>query len=83
MSITVTRKLTLNLGRYESMTVEVTLAGLDVDNDPDSISQQLDMIMAPEIQRAELASAHDPDDNDSSVYKWVDIIDQTTKMEGA
>ena len=75
-TITARRKLTFNLGRYESMESEIFLVGIPVDTDPEEISQQLDLLVAPEVERAEFATTHHPDDNITSVYAWREITDR-------
>lgn len=74
MVITARRRLVFQPSRYETIEIEHTLTDIPEDTDPEDITQQLDMIQAPEIQRARLASVHDPDDNVTSVYKWADIV---------
>ena len=69
--ITVTRKLTFNLERYESMETSVTITDIPDDADPEEISATLDAIMAPEFARAELATSKDVDD--TSLYTWNQI----------
>jgi hypothetical protein len=72
-TITARRKLTFNLGRYESMETEIFLVNIPADTEPEEISQQLDLLMEPEIERACLATSHADEDNTSSVYTWRDI----------
>lgn len=81
MEITAKRMLRFNLGRYEEHVIEVGLTGIPEDADPEAIAEQLDLLMAPEVARAELATTHHPDDNVTSVYAWKNIIENT--REGA
>lgn len=74
MTITARRKLVFNPGRYETIETEYILTDIPDDTDPDAISEQLDILMTPEIRRARLASCHDPDDNVTSVYQWAAIV---------
>lgn len=79
--ITARRKLSFNLSRYETMETEVFLVEIPFDTDPEEISAQLDLLMAPDIERAALATSHAEEDNTSSVYTWRDIVRNT--KEGA
>lgn len=71
--ITVRRKLVFNLGRYEQAEIEFTIAGIPDDTDPEDIAVQLDLLMAPDVERAAIATTHDPGDNATSAYTWRDI----------
>lgn len=66
----VRRVLEFNLGRYEQMTIDVTLTGIPLDTRPETIAETFDAIMEPEIHRAKLATVHPEDDNVTSVYEW-------------
>jgi hypothetical protein len=81
VELTVTRSLLFNPGRYEKHEISFTIAGIPVDTDPQAIAEQLDMLMAPEIERAALATSHDPADNATSIYVWQDIVNAA--KEGA
>lgn len=70
--ISVSRRITLNTGQYESVEVKVIVTDLPDDTDPDSISGMIDEVMAPELARAELATSKDQDD--TSLYTWIDIV---------
>jgi hypothetical protein len=70
--ISVRRRLLFNLDRYESAEVEVIVSDLPDDTDPDSISDMIDEVMAPELARARLATAKTAED--TSLYTWIDIV---------
>ncbi len=76
--VVIKRTLTFNLSKYEQMTTEVIVTGIDFDTDGEDISVELDRLQAGEVHRAALATVHHPDDNATSVYEW----DRITK-EGA
>lgn len=81
MEITARRKLVFNLGRYEQHETEFILSGIPDDTDPEDIAVQLDLLMAPDVERAVLATSHDPEDNATGVYVWKEIV--TNAKEGA
>lgn len=72
--ISVSRRLLLNAGDYESIEVKVLVTDLPDDTDPDSISDMIDEVMAPELVRAEKASSKDPED--TMLYTWIDITNK-------
>lgn len=72
----VSRTLEFNLGRYEQMKTTIVLKDIPADTDPDALSEQLDIIMAPEIARAAFASVHPVEDNVTSVYDWNRLIEE-------
>ena len=74
MQIEVTRTITFNLGRYEPMVVSFTLTGIPDDTPPSAIAEQLDDLLAPHVERARLATVHNPDDNVTSIHTWSDIV---------
>lgn len=73
MEITASRRLSFNLGRYEQQEITFTVTGIPMDTDPEDVSVQLDLLMAPDIARARLATCHAREDNATSVYTWDDI----------
>lgn len=73
VSITARRRLEFNPGKYEQATTEFIITGIPEDVEPAEISLMLDRLMAPEISRIELATAHHPDDNATGVYTWREI----------
>lgn len=81
VEITARRKLVFNLGRYEQQETEVIITGISMDTDPEEVSAQLDLLVAPEVLRAKLATSHAPEDNATSVYTWEEIVNKT--KEGA
>lgn len=70
--ISVSRRLLINLGEYESAEVKVIVSDLPDDTDPDSISDMIDEVMAPELARARLATSKQ--EGDTSLYTWIDIV---------
>jgi hypothetical protein len=75
--ISVRRRLLFNTGKYESVEIESVVSDLPDDTDPDSISEMLDDVMAPEIARVEKVTSKTEDD--TMLYTWIDI---TTNKEG-
>lgn len=74
MSVTARRRLVFQPGPYESIEIEHVLTDIPVDTDPEDISEQFDILQAPEIYRARLASVHPKSDNVTSVHTWADIV---------
>lgn len=72
--VTVTRKLSFNLSRYEQHEITVTVTGIPLDTSAHDISAELDRLCEGEVHRACLATVKHPDDNDTSVYEWDRII---------
>ena len=72
--ISVSRRLLLNMGDYESVEVKVIVSDLPDDTDPDSISDMIDEVMAPELSRAEKATSKTEDQ--TMVYTWIDIVNK-------
>ena len=73
MELSVTRRLSFNLGRYEQQDITVTITGIPGDTEPEDIAVQLGLLAGPEIARARLATCHAREDNVTSVYTWDDI----------
>lgn len=69
--LSVSRRIVLNLGDYESVEIKAIVSDLPDDTEPDSISDMLDEVMAPEISRAEKATSKP--EGETSVYTWIDI----------
>lgn len=74
--VTARRRLEFNPGKYEQATTEFTITGIPGGTDPEEISLALDRLMAPEIERISLATAHHPDDNATGVYTWREITEK-------
>lgn len=72
--ISVTRRLLFNLDRFESAEIKVIVSDLHDDTDPDSISEMIDEVMAPELARARLATSKE--EGDTSLYTWIDIVNK-------
>ena len=72
--ISVRRRLLFNLDRFESAEIEVVVTDLPDDTDPDSISEMIDEVMAPELARAELATTKER--GDTGLYTWIDIVNK-------
>lgn len=70
--ISVSRRLLLNTGDYESIEVKVIISDLPDDTEPDSISSMLDEVIAPELERAEKVTSKTEDQ--TMVYTWIDIV---------
>jgi hypothetical protein len=74
VEITASRELLFNTSRYEHHKTSFTITGIPGDTDPDAIAEQLDLLMAPDVERAALATSHDPADNVTSIHVWKDIV---------
>lgn len=72
--ISVSRRLLLNMGDYESVEVKVIVSDLPDDTDPDSISSMIDEVMAPELERAEKATSKQ--EGDTMLYTWIDVTNK-------
>lgn len=72
--ISVSRRLLLNMGDYESVEVKVIVSDLPDDSDTDSISDMIDGVMAPELERARCATSKQ--EGDTMLYTWIDIINK-------
>lgn len=76
VEITARRMVTFNIGKYEQHVTDITITGIPGDTDPEDIALELDLLMSPEVVRAELATAHDPEDNATSLYTWRRITEK-------
>jgi hypothetical protein len=72
--ISVSRRLVFNTGDYESVEIKAIVSDLPDDTDPDSISDMLDDVMAPEIVRVEKVTSKQ--EGDTMLYTWIDITNK-------
>lgn len=75
MKATRRRLIKFNLGNFEMYEVEAGIEYDDSDMDDETADARLDEMMREDVHRGELATSQDPGQNDTSVFKFNELME--------